>query len=152
MSKITTLYDDFIARIVAVLPNHLRLSDPYLFQKNTDSEKRQGFGLRFGPGNHTGNNLSCDILLQQEFTLVLTRISQGRELESAKKAEAEKQLMEDLFLVISDVENSPQLSDPQVVVFGAYVSHGGIEFIQGDRDDLLKVEAQFSFRYRQDLN
>jgi hypothetical protein len=152
MSKITTLYDTFIGRVEAVLPNHLRLSDPYLFEKNTDSEKRQGYGVRISSGEHTGNNVSCDIILRQEFTLVLTRISQGRELAAAKKVEAEKQLLEDLFLVIKDIEGDSDMSMPTVVVSGAYVSHNGIEFITGQRDDLLKIEASFSFRYREDFN
>lgn len=152
MSKISTLYDAFISRIEAKLPNHKRLSDVYLFLKNTDSAKRQGYGVRFNGGEHTGNNVSCDIILRQSFTLVITRLVKARELESERKAETEKQLLEDLFLVIMDVENDPNLGDPVNILSGAYVSHGGIEFVQGERDDLMKIEAEFSFRYRQDLN
>lgn len=152
MSKISSLYDYFVARVVAVLPSHKRMPDPYLMIKNTESDKRMGFGVKFGPGEHTGNNLSCDIILRQQFSLILTRVVQAKELQGSQKAVTEKQLMEDLFLVIKDVEAEPGLQHPEVVLHGAYLSHGGIEFVEGDRDNWMKVEAQFTFRYRQDLN
>lgn len=152
MSKITQVYDAFVARVVAVLPSHLRLSDPYLFLKNTDAEKRQGYGVRVGPGEHTGNNVSCDIILRQEIVLVLTRIMYAHETESTVKADVEKLLLEDLFLVISDVESNPSLQIPNIVLSSAYQSHGGIEFLGNDRDGILKIEAIFRLRYREDLN
>lgn len=152
MSKISTLYDAFQTRIQAVLTSHLRLSDPYLLVKNTESEKRKGYGVRFAVGEHTGNNLSCDIILRQDFVLVITRIVEARELDEASKAATAKQLMEDLFLVVQDVEKEPCLGDSVTVLSGAYVSHGGIEFVDSDRDAWMRVEANFSFRYRQDVN
>jgi hypothetical protein len=151
LSKITTLYDAFITRIAAVLTGHLRLSDPYLFLKNTDSEKRKGYGVRIASGNHTGNNVSCDIILQQELVLVISRQTQATSLEGSGKASTDKQLMEDLFLVIADIEKEPVMGQPTVVLSGEYVSHGGIEFLDVG-DEYRKVEATFSFRYRQDLN
>ena len=68
MSKISTLYDGFVTRIEAVLPSHKRLSDPYLFIKNTDSEKRQGWGVTIGSGDNPNQQLSCDIILNQDLT------------------------------------------------------------------------------------
>lgn len=151
-SKISTLYDDFVARITAVLPSHIRMSDAYLLVKNTDSEKRQGFGVKIGSGSHTGNNLSCDIILEQSLTLILSRIVTAQEIDGSGKAGTEKQLLEDLFLVIQDVEKECTLQDPTIVIYGAYVSHSGIQFIEGTQDNWMRIEANFSFRYKQDLN
>lgn len=152
MSKITTLYDQFVSRLVSLLPQHKKLSDPYLFEKNTDSEKRQGFGIRTGPGNNPQLQVSCNIILDQEITLVLTRLTKAHETERDKKAATEKALLEDLFLVIRDVEAQPSLGIPATVIGGAYQSHGGIEFVQAERDDYLKIEATFTFRYVEDFN
>lgn len=152
MSKITSLYDYFVDRIEMVLPNHKRLSDPYLFIRNTESEKRQGWGLTITSGENTFTQISCDLILSQTFQVILTRQVQGRELESDKKTQAEKQLLEDLFLIIQDVESSPTLGYPATVIDGAYQSHGGIEFIPSEKDEFVKITASFRFRYREDFN
>ena len=151
MSKISTVYDAHIARLVALLPNHKRLSDPYGLIKNTDSAKRKGYGLRIGAGENTGTSLSCDIILRREFTIVLTRVVTGRETDSDKKAIAEKTIMEDLFLVLNDFESEPTLGS-SAVIDSSFVSDGGVEFIETERDDYLLVLATFSVRYREDLN
>ena len=152
MSKITSLYDYFVTRIEAVLPSHKRLSDPYLFIKNTESEKRQGYGLTILNGENTLTQISCDLILSQSFAVVITRQVQGRELESSKKVMAEKQCLEDMFLIIKDVESEPTLGQPSTVIDGAYQSHGGVEFIQNERDEFIKLTATFRFRYREDFN
>jgi hypothetical protein len=151
MSKISTVYDSFLARVVAVLPNHRKLSDPYQFKKNTDSEKRQGFGLKVGPGLNTFAQLSCNMILQRDMSLVISRISQGRETDRDKKAEAEKQLLEDLFLVIQDVESSPTLGSASVIGCD-YLDDGGIQFYYTERDDVLYIEANFKLKYVEDFN
>jgi hypothetical protein len=152
MSKITSLYDYFVDRIEMVLPNHLRLSDPYLFVRNTESEKRQGWGLTVLNGENTFTQISCDLILSQSFQVILTRQVQGRELEINKKVMAEKQLLEDLFLLVQDIESNPTMGYPATVIDGAYQSHGGIEFIPGERDEFVKLTASFRFRYREDFN
>lgn len=152
MSKITTVYDNFLTRVAAVLPSHQKLSDPYQFKKNTDSEKRQGYGLRVGPGVNTFAQLSCDLILQQDISLVISRISQGRETDRAVKANAEKQLLEDLFLVIQDVESTPTLGNASTVIGCDYLDHGGIQFYYTERDDILYIEANFKLKYKEDFN
>lgn len=152
MSDISTLYDGLHARINAVLPNHLRLSDPYQFQKCTTSEYRQGYGVRIGPGRNTGEQLSCDLIMERQMTVVLTRISQGRETASAVKAVAEKQLMEDLFLIVKDVESDVTIETVLAAISANFDGDNGIEFVKAERDDILKVEATFTFKYREDLN
>lgn len=152
MSKITSLYDYFVTRIEAVLPSHKRLSDPYLFVRNTESEKRQGWGLTVLNGENTFTQISCDIVLSQSFQVILTRQVQGRELDTEKKVNAEKQLLEDLFLIIQDVESNPTLSQPATIIDGAYLAHGGIEFLPSERDEFVKLTASFRFRYREDFN
>lgn len=151
MSKITGVYDAFVARVKALLPNHLQLSDPYNFLKNTASEYRQGFGVRVGPGENTGEILSCNLILRQNFDLVITRLVTARETERDNKAVIEKSLLEDLFLIINDTESEPTLASSSVL--GAdFVSHSGIEFVKGDRDDILSIIASFRIRYRENLD
>jgi len=151
VSDATILYDAVHARINAVLPSHKRLSDPYKFTKNTDSEKRQGYGVRVGPGRNPNQSISCFVVLDQTMTIVLTRLSEGREMDAAKKAVAEKQLLEDLFLIVKDFESSPTLGTTQVVSSN-FDGHAGIEFIGTERDDVLKLEADFTFKYTENLN
>ena len=152
MSKVSSLYDAIVTRVTAVLPSHKRLSDPYRFLKNKDSEKRQGWGLRVGAGQNPNQQLSCNIILRQQFTILVTRLVAGREIEPNKKAATEKQLLEDLFLIIDDFENDPTLATSGVVIGAQYLSHNGIDFMEAERDDHMVIEASFDFRYQENLN
>jgi hypothetical protein len=152
MSDISTLYDAVHSRIQTILPTHKRLSDPYLFTKNTDSEKRKGYGVRIGSGEKINpNQLSCDLILRQTMIVVLTRMVQGRETDSDKKAETEKQLLEDLFLIVKDFETEGMTSIPPAIS-ADFISHNGIEFVGTGSDAIMKVETTFEFRYRENLN
>ena len=151
MSDITTVYDAFVSRVSTVLPDHLRLSDPYLMQKNAVRSLRKAYGFRIGPGSNTGQSLSCDLVLSRDIILVLTRLVTGRETDIDKKADVEKTLMEDLFLIISDVESNPSLNSSAVLATD-YVSDGGVEFVKGERDDFLMSISTFRIRYRENLN
>lgn len=152
MSKITTVYDDFITLIESSLPEHKRLSDPYLLVKNTDAAKRKGYGLKYGAGElQPANSMSCDILLRRDFIVVLSRLVYGRESEPSRKAETEKALMEDLFTLVSSIESDPTMGSTAVLASG-YINDNGIEFLSIDSDNVMMIQAIFNVRYREDLN
>jgi len=152
MSIISNLYDQVVTRVETVLPNHKRLADPYFLEKNTDAAKRKGFGIKIGPGLNTEEQLSCDIIMSQTISIIVARMSTGRELEIEKKADTEKLLLEDFWSIIQDFETDPPLGDSQIIIASSFNGHNGIESIRGAKDNFLFLEGSFNFRFRKDLN
>lgn len=151
MSVITTVRQALIDRVDALLPNHQRMSDPYFLAKNTDSEYRQGWGIKMGQGVNTKRQISCHLILQKTFEIVLTRIVTGREMDHTQKELAEIALHEDLFLLIKDFESSPALGS-NVVVGCDFENDSGVQFPKPNRDDILSLTAAFSVLYQENLN
>lgn len=150
MSDITSVYNALTSKVQTLLPNHLRLSDPYRFLKNTDSEKRQGWGVKILAGENTQQSTSCGVIVRQEMSVVLTRLVSANETASTAKGLVEVLLLEDFKTVWHGIESDVQLSSPDIID-SAFLDHGGVEFVAAQRDDILKIEGRFSFRYREAL-
>jgi len=150
MSKASTTYDALIARIEAVLPSHKRLPKPYRIDQNSERFLKQGFAVQILTGSNTGKQISCNLILAREFLVILTRRDFGRQLQRDHKEVTEKELLEDLFLVIKDVENSPGLDSPDVITTD-YVNDTGIVNIFADKENYLQMGAILRIQYQEDL-
>lgn len=155
MSNITTGFDAIKARLEALFTSgagYYQLSNPYDVDENTTSALQKGWGIAIGSASNTNRQLSCNLSLQRTMTIVLTRRRYANELDTVPKETAEKQLLEDQYILIKDLEKAIALNS---AVSGLtrfqYTSDGGIEsVIEGDA--FIKLVTDFEMEYFEDLN
>lgn len=149
MSKISGIYDAFQARIAVILPAHARLSNPYDIVENPESYLKKGVGLALGPARKAGKLFAgCKQMLYRDFVVSITREVIAREIDGARKAETEKQILEDLYLLIQDFEKTPSVNE---LGTAQYESDTGIVTVIKDGDALMLVSATFSVLYVETL-
>lgn len=152
MSRASTAFDAFKARVVAVLPNHSELSNPYSLEQNLETAMRQGFGIQILPAENPKRNLSCKLSVRRGMALVLTRKFYASELNRAAKESVEKQLLEDQYLVIKDLEADPTLGVSSVVTRSEWQSDGGIQFVFTDDKPFYSLITNFELEYLEDIS
>lgn len=145
MSNFSSLYDAIVDRIEAVLPNHLRLPNPYKVNENTELYLRQGFGVALGPATNTNRELSCRISVGRDFSVVLSRKFYSIESNVSNKESVEKQLIEDQILLIRDFCDNSSL--PGALGIVSYSSDSGIEYVFNEKDNFLVLNTVFTVEY-----
>lgn len=149
MSAITTIYDAMVTRISTILPNHVRLTNPYAISENNDRFLKQGWGLAIGSGVNTEQLLSCQFTTDREFRVIISRQYYAREFDVTSKASTEKDLYEDLHLVVKDLQKHNTLNTGIYIV--TYQGDDGIQNVFGERDVFLYILARVTVRYQEDF-
>ena len=148
MSAITTAYDAIVTRVNAVLTSGdgwNKLPNAYLIENNPEIFLVKGYAVGFGPGVNTKRLQSRLVSISREFTVSITRSMDQTDLEVTGRQTAEKQLMEDLKLLIADIEGNSSLNQGEI--FCSYEGDGGIEFVDGETSEFLLISARFILEY-----
>lgn len=140
-------YDALITRISAILFNHKRIPNPYEIGQNSDGVLRQGFGLMIQGGRNV-MKISCNYEMERTFGIVICRESLNTDHDADGIASVEKQLMEDLNLLIRDFEANTTLNTG--LIYTGYLGDNGIQ-LRGGKQSFLYMEAQFSMRLIQQI-
>lgn len=151
MSKISTILTTLKTRIQAasVLPDHIQLTNPYNVAANTDQALKKGFGIAVLPGNNTNRQTSCNLSINRSIRIIVTRKFFATDLNVESKEATERDLLEDQFKIIKDIENEPSLNG--LVMQSGYISDNGIQRVRENDDKFLKLESVFDFEYNEDL-
>lgn len=150
MSKISTIYDALITRLTTLYPTHKRLANPYTPSENNALLLTQGWGLAVGVGVNTEEFLGCKLSIDRQFTVVHTRKYIALEADAVTKADVEKALFEDQFLLFQDLEEDITLSGLAVNV--KFVSDSGLEFVQAGNDKFLLISSVLTAKYYEVLS
>lgn len=154
MSKVSTTYEAFVTRVETILSTHIELPNPYQIEQNDELALNQGWGVVWGPGQNSQRNLSCNLSVNRDIILVLTRQFITNELSHDHQESVEKLLMEDQYLMIKDIETDPKMGSTDVLK-SDYLSDSGIQIISFDdpqKNNFLLLETTFQVEYLQDLN
>ena len=150
MSKVSTIHENMLTRIGAILTSHVRLSNPYKIEENPEILLKQGYGIAIGSANKIRGDLNNYRRFEREFTGSITRKFAAKENDGASKATTEKQILEDAFLVAKDFELDTTLNETAITT--DFVSDGGIEYVAREKDNFLMVRATFAVQYFENLN
>lgn len=151
-TKITTIYDKFITDLGTLFPNHNRLTNPYTPAENSELDLKQGFGLVVGQGVRESVEIGCTrFWVSRSVIIVLTRKFLVREFDVTSKATEEKNLLEDHYALVNFYEKNPQMEIASSVVDISWESDTGIEFVFTEKDNYLKIETTFSFKYNETI-
>lgn len=150
MSNISSSYDALKARLVAVLPNHAILTNPYAPSENSESALKQGQGIRLGAATNSHRAFKL-LSVQRTVDVVITRRFYASEMNRTGKETAEKALLEDQFLMLQDIESNPTLGVSSAVTAFGYESDAGIEYVFSDDKPFLMIVTTFLLEYLESL-
>jgi len=145
MSNFSSLYDAIVTRVVTVLPSHTRLPNPYKISENAEPFLRQGWGIAMGSATNTNRELSCRLSIRRDFTISITRKFYALESNVANKESVEKQLMEDMILLVRDFYNNTSL--PGVLGIVGYENDSGINYVLSEKDNFFVLPITFSVEH-----
>lgn len=149
-TKVSEIYDNIHVRLAALYPSSSRLPNPYQPEDNPEPYLKSGYGVRIGPGTNANRVIGCQISIDREFTVVLSKKVYAREADGANKGVTEKALMEDVFTLINDVERDGTLNGS--VVNTMYVTDSGIQFVFGEKDQFVYTEVNLTSNYFETLS
>ena len=156
MSNISTAYDDISTVIGGLLPNHNQLINPYVPDLNDDLTYEKAWGLAFAEGLNTNLQLGCRLSVERTLRLILTRKIFAGQLQRGSDAvvirrDAEKQLFEDQYLVIKELETNPTITDSQVITKLVWQGDAGLEFVRTERTDIIILTNQLVLTYFEEI-
>ncbi len=146
-TEITTIYTGLVTRIETLLSTHKRLTNPYDLAGNSDQILAKAWGLCLRPGANTRRIMSCANTVKRNFTIPITRKFVSRELDATKKADCERDLMEDLQILIDDFEKNNALIDTGKYTV-SYNGDTGIVPVKQNQDAFLAVVVEVSVDYQ----
>ncbi len=148
-TTVSNLIDAIVTRVGTVLPNHIRLPNAYRIEKNPETCLKQGWSISVLGGFNTEKLLSNKVTIQRNFEITLTRRIYALESDAISRTTADKDLNEDLILIIKDFEADPSLNG--VAMWTKWVSDGGITFLTPELENYVVIKALFTSEYIESL-
>lgn len=102
MTTATEIYDGLVSRISALLPNHKRLPYPYDLENNNEDFLEQGWGIAVRSSENTNRELCNRKSLRRSYEIILTRKYYSLDHDVTKRADTEKSLLEDAWILYDD--------------------------------------------------
>ena len=150
MSKITTISDNIRLRVATILSDHKKLPNNRLIEENDNLFLSKGYAISLGAGNNTNRLMACKLSIQRSAIITITRAHFGVDRDTTVRDTLEKNLLEDQFLIIKDLEKDPDL-DGDTARF-VYLGDNGIEEVFVEQGHFLMVQSTFDFEYLEDLS
>lgn len=153
MSAISDIFDALNTTVATALPTHAQLLNPYFLESDSQISLSAAYGIKLGLGvNVFGNENSGQEQRSRELLVVLTRRKFATKGNIPERKSVEKQLFEDLTLVLDAVAATPKLG-VMAVQRTYYVSDTGVQFLPlgGDRVDIYYLEATLTVEYENEV-
>lgn len=150
MGKILTIYDKIVDVLEAELPAHTRMPNPYEVSANTYLHLNNGFGVGVGSGQDTQRYVGCLVTWEQSYSIILVRRVVTTQNNTTAREVIEKDILADWDILRKAFYLENTLSGNAIKT--TVLSHGGINFIDGDRLKFLALEMQLVVEYQEDPN
>lgn len=151
MSSLTNIYNAVGTTLSTLYSaTHKEIVNPYALELNDSLFLNRGYGFYFGPAINTKRQLSCQLSVEREIVIINTIVNRGTDRDITIRQTAEKQLLEDQFSLISQLENEPTIQP--LVSKLEFTGDNGIEFIFDEKFNYLYIESSFSMEYFEDLS
>jgi hypothetical protein len=149
MSKISTIADNIRTRVTTILPTHKILPNNRIIEENDTLYLSKGQAVSLGPGLNTNRLTGCKLSIQRTATVTITRAHFGVDRDTAVRNTLEKDLLEDQFLIIQDLEKDPDLDGTTARM--VFLADNGIEEIFVEQGHFLMIQTTFEFEYLENL-
>ncbi len=156
MSNISLAYDQIVTVVQAKFPTHKELANPYVPEQNDDLSYEKAWGVSVEGGINTRRQLGCAFTISRDLIITLTRKVYLGDLQrsntaSEKRRTKEKDLLEDQYQLIKEVETNVALGASTPITRIEYESDSGIEFIRSGQSDLIMIRSLFSMEYFENI-
>lgn len=152
MSQFSSAYDALMSLVQTTLPNHKELINPYTPEINDELTYDAAWGLAIAEAQNTNRVVGCEMSIERSVMVTVSRkimagtLNRNAETIAARRT-TEKNLFEDLELVIEAFEKSPTVNNSNPIVKTVYEGDSGLEFVRTERHDLIMVRAVFKMEY-----
>jgi len=150
MSDISTIIDNMRTRVAAVFPTHKKLPNNRQIEENDTLFLSKGYAVAIGPGANTRRLLSCKLSVNRAAIITITRAHFGVDRDTVVRDTLEKNLLEDQFLLIKDLEKDPSLDG--FVAKINYSTDNGIEEVFVEQGHFLMIQTVYEFEYFENLS
>lgn len=150
-SRITTIYDGIITHLSTIFPvapdpsGYFRLRNPYKVEQNPEAMLVKGWGFTLGAAENTEKYMDCNFGITRHLNVILTRQWIALEPDVTRKADVEKALLEDQYLLFQSLEGDNTIG--QVATDVKYLSDNGIEFVESDNSKFIMVNSLLQLKY-----
>lgn len=149
MSKLSEIFDTLVTRTSTILPDYRHLSDGLEIDKNTNTALVKGYSVVIGENGPGPEQYGCAIhLFQRNYTITITNAYTMRN-NATTRDDAEKAIMEDLYLVTKSLIKTPSLGGISSNV--QFVSDSGSEYLNTDAQEFLIAELTLNIWYEEAL-
>ena len=152
MTQISSIYDLLVTRLTTLYPSHKRLPHAYQIGQNPDTYLDKGWALAVRDGVNSNRIVGCNLSVVRNFSVVLTRKFKSRELDPAKKSDTEKDLLEDLQILMDSLESNTVLDVSLGTHLVKYLGDSGIIQVREDQDSYLSIVVETSVEYFRPLS
>lgn len=151
MSKISDIFDDMNSEIAALLPGATQFPDVLSLDTQPTGYLTFGFGVVFGPAVNTNRELGCKLSIQRSMAVVLTRLIGATDTDTGAFSAAQKQILEDQFLLIRNWEQEVTLANGKAKIL--FSGDGGLEVLstQDQAGRFFVLTSDFSVEYFEDI-
>lgn len=149
-TAISTAYDEIVTVLNSLYGStHKQLENPYILEDNDELTLRRGYGFVLQNATNTNRLLSNVASIQREVNIILTIKWRGTQKDVSLRQTAEKQLLEDHFLLIEYFTANAGMNISQVWKM-VYNGDSGLEFIFTDKQNYIGIQSNFSLEYSED--
>lgn len=149
MTKISTIRAALETIILGVVSGYQKIPNPYELEKISNVILRQGYGIAFGPGSNTERQLSCQLSIDRDFAVILTREVAATEHDASGRETIEKSIFEDQYLIIKAIEKDSDLL--ATASRARYVSDNGLEYVGLENSRYFVLVSTFATEYFENL-
>jgi hypothetical protein len=149
VSKIKTIRQELETVIDGVISGYQKIPNPYELEKISNVILRKGYGIAFGPGTNTERMLSCQLSVDREFAVILTREVAATEHNAEGRETVEKSIFEDQYLIIKAIEKDADLLGS--ASRARYVSDSGLEYVGLENSRYFVLVSTFATEYFESL-
>lgn len=148
MSAVTDIYDAIVNKVTTVLPDYIRLPNPYDIEANTFLHLRNGFGIEIGPGVNTERYVTCKLSTwERTYTIILVKQVVTTQNNTAVRVVIEKDILDDNDVLFKAFESDHSLGG--TVIKTVVQSDSGIAFLDVDRQKFLAMSIILTVEYQQ---
>ena len=148
MTSISNIRAALETMIDGVVTGYTKIANPYELEKISNVILRKGYGIAFGPGANTNREL-CQMSVDREFSVVLTREVAATEHDADGRETVEKAIFEDQHLIIKAIEADASVGG--TASRGRYISDGGIEYVGIENSRYYALVSNFAIEYFEQL-
>ena len=156
MSNISTIYDAIDSALTTALGStHQELINPYVTEEESNLTLDAAYGFTIADASNLLLNDDSGVMtMQRNFEIILTRRKFATKGDIATRKTAEKNLLEDLQLVMTAIKESAALQLSGIATVARYGTDPGAELlrIERGRNDIFALRVLIEVQYTETYN